>query len=60
MDNIFKKIADFNFFQIYSETKVTNIIDDFKDEFTTNEIEKSINNKLKNMLFINNTYQYQL
>ena len=60
MDNIFKKIADFNFFQIYIETKVANIIDDFKDEFTTNEIEKSINNKLKNMLFINNTYQYQL
>ena len=44
-NRIFKKIADFSFFQIYIDTKTGNILDDFKDVLTADEIKKLDNNK---------------
>ena len=44
-NRIFKKTADFSFFQIYIDTKTDNILDDFKDVLTANEIKKLDKNK---------------
>jgi len=44
-NRILKKIADFSFFQVYIDTKTSNIIDDFKDVLTADEIKKLDNNK---------------
>jgi hypothetical protein len=45
-NRIFKKIADFSFFQIYIDTKTGNILDDFKDILTADEIKKLDKNKV--------------
>ena len=44
-NRIFKKTADFSFFQIYIDTKTGNILDDFKDVLTADEIKKLDKNK---------------
>lgn len=46
INNILKNLADFSFFQIYIETKTGNIIDDFKDVLTSDEIKKLDKNKI--------------
>ena len=45
-NRIFKKTADFSFFQIYIDTKTDNILDDFKDVLTADEIKKLDKNKV--------------
>lgn len=45
-NRIFKKTADFSFFQIYINTKTDNILDDFKDVLTADEIKKLDKNKV--------------
>ena len=44
-NRVFKKTADFSFFQIYIDTKTGNILDDFKDVLTADEIKKLDKNK---------------
>ena len=44
-NRIFKKTADFSFFQIYIDTKTGNILDDIKDVLTADEIKKLDKNK---------------
>ena len=44
-NRIFKKTADFSFFQIYIDTKTSNILDDFKGVLTADEIKKLDKNK---------------
>jgi len=46
INNILKNLAEFSFFQIYIETKTGNIIDDFKDVLTSDEINKLDKNKI--------------
>jgi ribosomal protein L19E len=41
-NRIFKKTAGFSFFQIYIDTKTGNILDDFKDVLTADEIKKLV------------------
>jgi hypothetical protein len=45
-NRIFKKTADFSFFQIYIDTKTSNILDDFKGVLTADEIKKLDKNKV--------------
>ena len=45
-NRIFKKTADFSFFQIYIDTKTGNILDDFKDVLIADEIKKLDKNKV--------------
>lgn len=45
-NRIFKKIADFSFFQIYINTKTGNLIDNFKGELKADEIKKLDKNKV--------------
>jgi len=45
-NRIFKKFEDFTFFQIYIETKTGNILEDFKDILTADEIKKLDKNKI--------------
>ena len=44
-NRVFKKTADFSFFQIYIDTKTGNILDDIKDVLTADEIKKLDKNK---------------
>ena len=44
-NRVFNKTADFSFFQVYIDTKTSNIIDDFKDVLTEDEIKKLDKNK---------------
>ena len=45
-NRILNKTADFSFFQVYIDTKTSNIIDDFKDVLTSDEIKKLDKNKV--------------
>ena len=45
INKIFKKLVDFNFFQIYIEKKIDNIVDDFKGILSSDEIKKLDKNK---------------
>lgn len=45
-NRIFKKIADFSFFQIYINTKTGNLLDNFKGELKADEIKKLDKNKV--------------
>ena len=45
-NRILNKTADFSFFQVYIDTKASNIIDDFKDVLTEDEIKKLDKNKV--------------
>jgi hypothetical protein len=46
LNKIFKELAGFSFFQIYIETKTGNIVNDFKDILSTEEIKKLDKNKI--------------
>ena len=45
-NRILNKTADFSFFQVYIDTKASNIVDDFKDVLTSDEIKKLDKNKV--------------